>query len=72
MFRLGPWAALWFGLAFGLSSLSWTGEQQGVALLLTSAAVSSALAIATTAMVIWTLGYVVGLPRRMSSSLWVS
>jgi hypothetical protein len=64
--RLGPWILLWYGVAFGLATATWshsptTGASAEIAL----SSVLRALWLVTVGMVIWAFGYLVG-PGRMA------
>jgi hypothetical protein len=63
--RLGPWVLVWYAVAFGLATVTWSQPQTGVAAEIAVSSVLRALWLVGVGMVIWALGYVVGPSRAL-------
>jgi hypothetical protein len=63
--RLGPWYLLWSGLAFGLASLTWLGQQTGSASRIALPSVVEGLGVLGLGIAAWTAGYMLGPPRGL-------
>lgn len=68
--QFGPWILLWYGVAFGLATLTWIQPQEGVAAEIRIQSVLRALWLVAVGITVWTAGYVVGPghPALMSAS----
>jgi hypothetical protein len=58
--RLGSWTLLWYGVAFGLATLTWTQPQTGTLAQISLPSALRALWLVAVAMTLWTLGYLTG------------
>jgi hypothetical protein len=58
--RFGSWALLWYGVAFGLASLTWAQPQTGTAAEISVSDVLRALWLVAVGMTLWALGYFIG------------
>jgi hypothetical protein len=58
--RLGPWILLWYGLAFGLATMTWIQPQTSTSAQIRLSAVLQALALVAVGMTCWAIGYFVG------------
>ena len=56
----GSWTLLWYGIAFGLATLTWVKPQTGVSAQISPSSVLQALWLIAVGMTLWTLGYFVG------------
>lgn len=56
----GAWTLLWYGVAFGLASLTWIQPQSGPSAEIAISSVVHALWLVAVGMVMWALGYCVG------------
>ena len=63
--RLGSWFLLWYGVAFGLATMTWSQPQTGVSIEIDVSAVLRALWLVAVGMVLWVCGYFVG-PGRLA------
>jgi hypothetical protein len=61
--RLGPWYLIWGGFAFGLASVTWVSPQVGTSSQIAPESVVYALKVFIAATIVWTAGYVAGIPR---------
>jgi hypothetical protein len=66
--RLGSWILLWYGVAFGLATLTWVQPQTGTPALITLSSVLRALWLVAVGMTLWALGYCAG-PGRPARRL---
>ena len=55
--RLGSWTMLWYGVSFGLATLTWLQPQTGSATQISLASLPPALWLVATGMTLWSLGY---------------
>ena len=58
--RLGSWILLWYGVAFGLASLTWVQQQTGPPTQISSSSVLRALWLVAVGMTLWVIGYSIG------------
>lgn len=58
--RLGPWILVWYGLAFGLASVTWAAPQTSIAAEITVQSVLRALWLVAVGMTALAAGYLVG------------
>ena len=58
--KLGSWILLWYGIAFGLATLTWSQPQAGASAEIALSSVLRALWLVGLGMIIWTLGYMLG------------
>jgi hypothetical protein len=58
--KLGSWILLWYGLSFGLATVTWSAPQTSVAAQITISSVLRALWLVAAGMTCWTVGYLVG------------
>jgi hypothetical protein len=58
--RIGSWTLLWYGLAFGLASITFVQPQTGTAAQIATSSVLRALWVVGAGLSMWVLGYVVG------------
>jgi hypothetical protein len=56
----GSWILLWYGIAFGLATLTWTQPQTGTSAEISLSSVLRALWLVAAGMTLWTLGYSAG------------
>ncbi|EHR51804.1 hypothetical protein SacmaDRAFT_3590 [Saccharomonospora marina XMU15] len=61
--RLGPWYAVWVMLTFGISTVTWWLPLAGSVTVVSLSSVVDALRLASVGIVLWAVGYLVGLPR---------
>jgi hypothetical protein len=62
--RLGSWILLWYGLAFGLASITWIQpDASASAAQIAISSVPRAMVLVAVGMTFWVLGYLVGLSR---------
>ncbi|MGH3345155.1 MAG: hypothetical protein ACRDPK_20255 [Carbonactinosporaceae bacterium] len=66
--RVGPWYLLWGSFAFGLASLTWLAPQSGSASEIALPGVVDALTIVSVSIMVWTVGYLVGVPQLIRNS----
>ena len=64
----GSWTLLWYGMAFGLATLTWTQPQTGAAAEIAVASVLRALWLVAVGMTCWAIGYFAG-PGRLAGGL---
>jgi hypothetical protein len=64
----GSWALLWYGVAFGLATLTWAQPQTGAAAEISVSSVLRALWLVAIGMTLWALGYFIG-PGRSARRL---
>jgi hypothetical protein len=65
--RIGPWSLVWGGLAFGLATISWLGQESGPAAEIWPASVLRALWMIGTGLAMLTVGYCAG-PYRLAAN----
>jgi len=58
--KFGPWVLLWYGLAYGLATVTWNGTQISVAREIAVPSVLRALWLVAVGITFWTVGYFVG------------
>jgi hypothetical protein len=63
--KFGPWIVLWYGVAFGLASVTWAGPQTSTATEIAVPNVLRALWLVAAAMTSWAIGYLIGPGRAM-------
>ncbi|MGH3326856.1 MAG: hypothetical protein ACRDPT_03490 [Streptomycetales bacterium] len=66
--RIGPWYLLWGSFAFGLASMTWLVPQTGAAAQIVLPSVVDALAIVSVSIIVWTVGYLAGVPQPLRHS----
>ena len=71
--RLGSWMLLWYGLAYGLATMTWTVPGDGVSAEVALPSILSALGLTGCALAAWALGYCAG-PKRPAAraAVWVT
>jgi hypothetical protein len=64
--RFGSWTLLWYGISFGLATLTWVQPQMGTSAEISLSSVLRALWLVAVGMTLWVLGYFVrpALPAR--------
>ena len=62
----GSWTLLWYGVTFGLATLTWVQPQTGTSAEISVSSVLRALWLVAVGMTLWALGYFVG-PGRPSA-----
>jgi hypothetical protein len=62
--QLGPWILLWYAIAFGLATVTWSQPQVGVATEIAVSSVLRALWLVALGLAAWMLGYIIG-PGRL-------
>jgi hypothetical protein len=65
--KTGPWMLTWYGIAFGLVTVTWSRPQYGTLSEVALPSMLSALWLVAVAMSVWTVGYQVG-PGRLVSA----
>jgi hypothetical protein len=60
LWRLGPWTLLWYGLTFGVASVTWSQPQSGTSAEISLSSALRALWLVAVAMTVWAFGYVLG------------
>lgn len=63
--KLGPWTLLWYGLTFGLATVTWSQAQSGTAAEIAISSVLRALWLVAVGMIFWALGYLIGPSRAV-------
>ena len=58
--KFGPWILTWYGLAFGLATVTWSQPQTSIAAQIALSSVLRALWLVAVAMTCWIVGYVIG------------
>jgi hypothetical protein len=58
--QFGPWILVWYGLTFGLASISWSNPQPSPADQIVLNSILRALWLVAVAMTLWTIGYLIG------------
>jgi hypothetical protein len=58
--KLGPWMLLWYGLAFGVTTVTWSKQQTGVAAEISVSSVLRALCLVAVGLTAWAVGYCMG------------
>jgi hypothetical protein len=66
--RIGPWMLLWYALAFGITTVTWSQPQTGIAAEIAVSSVLRALWLVAVALTAWVVGYRVG-PGRLARYL---
>jgi len=61
--KLGPWTLVWYGVAFGFASVTWSQPQTGTAAEIIISSVLRALWLVAIGMTAWALGYLTGCGR---------
>jgi hypothetical protein len=64
--KIGPWMLLWYGIAFGLVTVAWSGPQYGATAEVALPNVLRALWLGAAGMTAWTVGYCTG-PGRWAA-----
>ena len=59
-FKFGPWILVWYGLAFGLATVTWSQPQSSTPAQVAVSSVLRALWLVAVAMTCWIVGYAVG------------
>jgi hypothetical protein len=62
--QLGPWNLLWYAIAFGVATVTWSQPQVGLATEIAVTSVLRALWLVSVGLALWMLGYLVG-PGRL-------
>jgi hypothetical protein len=65
--KLGPWMVAWYGIAFGLVTVTWSQPQNGVLSEIELPDVFRALWLVAVAMTAWAIGYHIGPGRLLSA-----
>jgi len=65
--RFGPWILVWYGITFGLATVTWSQPQVGPVAQIAVSSVLRALWLLAVGLSVWTLGYFVG-PGRLARS----
>ena len=58
--KIGPWTMLWYGLTFGISTVTWSQPQTGDAAEIALSSVLKALWLIAVGMTAWVIGYLAG------------
>ncbi len=58
--KIGPWTLLWYGLSFGITTVTWSQPQTGEAAEIAVTSVLRALGLIAVGLTAWALGYFVG------------
>ena len=58
--KIGPWILTWYGLAFGLATVTWSQPQTSIAAQIAVSSVLRALWLVAVAMTCWIVGYAIG------------
>ncbi len=66
--KIGPWLLLWYGLVFGITTVTWSQPQYGTASEIDVSSVPRALWLVAVAITAWSLGYRVG-PGKLACDL---
>jgi len=64
----GSWTLVWYGIAFGLATLTWVQPQTGIAEEISLTSVLRALWLVAVGMTLWVFGYFIG-PGRLTRRL---
>ena len=64
--KFGPWTLVWYGITFGLASITWTLPQSGTSGEIALGSVLRALWLVGLGITAWTIGYVTRLDRPFS------
>ncbi len=67
--RLGPWILLWYAIAFGVATVTWSQPQVGVATEIAVSSVLRALWLVAVGLAAWMLGYIIGPGRLVRARL---
>jgi hypothetical protein len=65
MWKLGPCTLIWYGLTFGIASLTWIQPQSGTAVEILITSVLRALWLVAVGMLFWAIGYFIGCGRAV-------
>ena len=65
VWRLGSWTLLWYGIIFGLATITFSQPQTGLLAEITLPSVLRALWLVAVAITAWALGYIVGPGKRI-------
>ena len=65
--RFGPWILVWYGITFGLATVTWNQPQVGPVAQIAVSSVLRALWLLAVGLSVWTLGYFVG-PGRLAGA----
>lgn len=60
LWKLGPWFLLWYGLVFGIATLTWSQPQSGLATEIAVPSVLRALGLVAVGLTAWMGGYLIG------------
>jgi hypothetical protein len=63
--KLGPWTLVWYGITFGLATVTWIQPQTGISTEIAIPSVLRALWLVAVGMTFWALGYFIG-PGRLA------
>ena len=58
--KIGPWILTWYGLAFGLATVTWSQSQTSIPAQITVSSVLRALWLVAVAVTCWIVGYAIG------------
>ena len=58
--KLGPWILTWYGLTFGLATVTWSQPQTSIAAQIAVSSVLRTLWLVAVAMTCWIVGYAIG------------
>jgi hypothetical protein len=64
--KFGPWILLWYGLTFGVATLTWSQFETSTAAQIAVSSVLRALWLVTVGLAFWAVGYLVGPGRPMN------
>ena len=64
----GSWSLLWYGIAFGLATLTWVQPQTGTPAEISLSNVLRALWLVAVGMTLWAIGYFMGRADRLGAS----
>lgn len=65
--KLGPWTLLWYGIAYGITTVTWSQPQTNTATQIALSSVLRALWIMAVGMTVWALGYWIGPGRPIKA-----
>jgi hypothetical protein len=71
--KFGPWILLWYGLTFGVATLTWSQFESSTTAQIASASIIGALWLIAIGMTFWTIGYLTGPggALRAASARWL-
>jgi hypothetical protein len=58
--KLGPWMLLWYGVVFGIATITWSRPQVGTSAEISISSVLKALVLVAVAITAWAVGYCIG------------